>query len=102
MHVAMQVASVGITEEEAKKQGLSYKVGKFSFMANSRARAVASADGLVSLFSVQILASLPAESCMHAQVQVQDRPPRLAWRSGRIVTPTLHALPATPCPRACR
>lgn len=44
----LQVASVGITEDEAKKQGLSYKVGKFSMMANSRARAVNSADGLVS------------------------------------------------------
>lgn len=46
--VCVQAASVGITEEEAKAQGINYKVGKFSFMANSRARAVASADGLVS------------------------------------------------------
>jgi len=42
-----EAASVGITEEEAKKQGLEYKTGKFSFMANSRARAVGDSDGLV-------------------------------------------------------
>lgn len=43
-----EVASVGITEDEAKKQGLSIKVGKFSMMANSRARAVDDAEGVVS------------------------------------------------------
>lgn len=44
-----QVASVGLSEEEAKARGLSYKTGKFSFMANSRARAVNDTEGLVSL-----------------------------------------------------
>ena len=43
-----EVASVGITEDEAKTKGLKYKVGKFSFMANSRARAVEDAEGMVS------------------------------------------------------
>ena len=42
-----EAASVGITEEEAKKSGVEYKTGKFSFMANSRARAVGDSDGLV-------------------------------------------------------
>ena len=43
-----EVASVGLSEQEAKAQGLSYKVGKFAFMANSRARAVEDTEGLVS------------------------------------------------------
>ena len=33
-----EVAQVGYTEEQCKEQGLEYNVGKFSMMANSRAR----------------------------------------------------------------
>jgi dihydrolipoamide dehydrogenase len=33
-----EVASVGLTEAEAKEAGYEVKTGKFSFMANSRAR----------------------------------------------------------------
>merc|ERR1719174_1975867 len=35
-----EVASVGKTEEELKAEGTAYKVGKFPFMANARARAM--------------------------------------------------------------
>lgn len=43
-----QVAYVGLTEEEAKAKGVDVKVGKFLFLANSRARAVGDTDGMVS------------------------------------------------------
>lgn len=46
-----EVASVGLSEEEAKAQGLKIKTGKFSMMANSRARAVGDADGMVKLIA---------------------------------------------------
>jgi dihydrolipoamide dehydrogenase len=46
-----EVASVGITEEQAKEQGLAIKTGKFSMMANSRARAVGDSEGLVKLIA---------------------------------------------------
>jgi dihydrolipoamide dehydrogenase len=46
--VLSQVASVGLSEEEAKAQNLDYKTGKFAFMANSRARAVQDTEGMVS------------------------------------------------------
>lgn len=46
-----EVASVGITEEQAKEKGLSIKTGKFSMMANSRARAVGDSEGLVKLIA---------------------------------------------------
>ena len=42
-----EVACVGKTEDELKAAGVKYKVGKFPFMANSRARANANTDGLV-------------------------------------------------------
>lgn len=46
-----EVASVGLSEEQAKEQGLSIKTGKFSMMANSRARAVGDSEGLVKLIA---------------------------------------------------
>ena len=46
-----EVAWVGRTEEEVKAAGLPYKVGKFPFMANSRARTVEDADGLVKFIT---------------------------------------------------
>jgi dihydrolipoamide dehydrogenase len=46
-----EVASVGLSEEEAKAKGLNYKTGKFSFMANSRARAVNDTEGMVKFIS---------------------------------------------------
>jgi len=44
-----EVASVGKTEEELKAAGVKYKVGKFPFMANSRARTNHETDGLVKI-----------------------------------------------------
>jgi dihydrolipoamide dehydrogenase len=46
-----EVASVGATEEELKKTGISYKIGKFPFLANSRARASGNTDGLVKILA---------------------------------------------------
>jgi dihydrolipoamide dehydrogenase len=44
-----EVASVGKTEEELKAAGTPYKVGKFPFMANSRARTNHETDGFVKI-----------------------------------------------------
>jgi len=44
-----EVASVGQTEEQLKAAGRAYKVGKFSFMGNGRAKAVFAGDGFVKL-----------------------------------------------------
>ncbi len=44
-----EVASVGVTEEQAKASGMPYKVGKFPFLANSRARATGNTDGFVKI-----------------------------------------------------
>ncbi|KAL4433593.1 hypothetical protein ABPG75_000034 [Micractinium tetrahymenae] len=46
-----EVASVGKTEEQVKAEGISYKVGKFSFMANSRARSVDDTEGMVKFIA---------------------------------------------------
>jgi len=44
-----EVAGVGKTEEELKAAGVEYKVGKFQFMANSRARTNHETDGMVKV-----------------------------------------------------
>ncbi len=44
-----QVASTGLTEQAAKEKGLKYKVGKFSYAASGKARAVGESEGFVKL-----------------------------------------------------
>lgn len=46
-----EVASVGLTEEALKEAGTEYSVGKFAFMANSRARSTGETDGAVKVLA---------------------------------------------------
>jgi dihydrolipoamide dehydrogenase len=46
-----EIASVGESEEELKARGQAYKVGKFPFMANGRARAMGDVDGFVKILA---------------------------------------------------
>lgn len=46
-----EVANVGKTEEALKAEGRAYKVGKFNFMGNGRAKANFAADGFVKLLA---------------------------------------------------
>jgi len=46
-----EVASVGETEEQLKARGVAYRVGKFPFMANGRARAMGEMDGFVKILA---------------------------------------------------
>jgi dihydrolipoamide dehydrogenase len=45
IYTSPEVASVGLTEEDAKEKGIPYKIGKFPFTANGRALAGDTADG---------------------------------------------------------
>jgi dihydrolipoamide dehydrogenase len=46
-----EIASVGASEEELKEKGIAYKVGKFPWLANGRARAMGEADGFVKMLA---------------------------------------------------
>ena len=46
-----EIASVGKTEEELKAAGVAYKVGKFPFTANGRAKANQQTDGFVKILA---------------------------------------------------
>jgi dihydrolipoamide dehydrogenase len=44
-----EVASIGLTEEQVKAKGVAYKIGKFPFSANGRARTSGETDGFVKI-----------------------------------------------------
>ena len=44
-----EVAHVGLTEKQAKEQGIEVKTGKFMFMASGRAQCMAETDGMVKI-----------------------------------------------------
>lgn len=46
-----EMASVGRTEEQLKADGVDYKVGKFPFLANGRAKAMDEAEGMVKILA---------------------------------------------------
>ena len=51
VYTTPEVASIGKTEEQLKDSKMKYKVGKFSFMANSRAKAIDDAEGFVKILA---------------------------------------------------
>ena len=51
VYTAPEVASVGKTEEELKAAGVVYKVGKFPFTANPRAKTIALTDGFCKIIA---------------------------------------------------
>lgn len=46
-----EVACVGKSEEDLKAAGVAYKVGKFPFTANARAKTIAATDGMVKILA---------------------------------------------------
>ena len=51
IYTAPEVASVGKTEEELKEAGIAYKVGKFPFTANGRAKVNRTTEGFVKILA---------------------------------------------------
>ena len=51
IYTTPEVAAVGKTEEELKKSNINYKVGKFPFMANSRAKVNNAVEGFVKILA---------------------------------------------------
>ncbi|MDC0488827.1 dihydrolipoyl dehydrogenase [Pelagibacteraceae bacterium] len=51
VYTSPEVATVGKTEEQLKNKGISYKIGKFPFLANSRAKVNNETDGFVKILA---------------------------------------------------
>jgi dihydrolipoamide dehydrogenase len=54
IYTAPEVASVGKTEEELKEAGVDYKVGKFPFTANGRAKVNRTTEGFVKILAEEV------------------------------------------------
>ncbi len=51
IYTSPEVANVGATEEQLKEQGRAYKVGKFPFLGNARAKTVFQSEGFVKILA---------------------------------------------------
>ena len=51
IYTSPEVAYVGKNEEELKEKNINYKIGKFPFMANSRAKAINEPEGFVKILA---------------------------------------------------
>ena len=51
VYTSPEVAAVGRTEEDLKAAGVPYKVGKFNFLANGRAKSILKTDGFVKVLA---------------------------------------------------
>ena len=51
VYTSPEVATIGKTEEQLNEQNIRFKVGKFSFMANSRAKAIDDVEGFVKILA---------------------------------------------------
>ncbi len=51
IYTSPEVASIGKTEEQLKDSNYKYKVGKFKFLANSRAKAIDESDGFIKILA---------------------------------------------------
>jgi dihydrolipoamide dehydrogenase len=58
-----ELASVGLTEDDAKAQNIAVKVGKFPFLANGRAKAMGEVEG-----SVKIIADAKSDRIIGCQI----------------------------------
>ena len=51
VYTSPEVASVGKTEQQLIKENIKYKIGKFPFMANSRAKVINEIEGFVKILA---------------------------------------------------
>ncbi|MGH8402155.1 MAG: FAD-dependent oxidoreductase, partial [Gammaproteobacteria bacterium] len=91
-----EIAWVGKTEEELKKQGVKYKAGTFPFAANGRAKAMEAATGMVKMLAntdtdeilgVHIVGPMASEMIAEAVTAMEFR------ASAEDIQRTIHAHP---------
>ena len=90
-----EVASVGLTEQQARTKGIAYSVGRYSFMASGKAAATGQRDGLVKLI-FDAGRHLIGAHLVGASVTEMLSEPTLACRLGATaeqIARTIHAHP---------
>ena len=94
-----EIATVGLTEAEAKAKGLTYNVGIFPYAANGRALSVAEPDGMVKLISHSKTGTLLGCHIVGAEASNLIAEATLAIEMGANVEDlalTVHAHPTLP------
>lgn len=92
-------ASVGITEDGAKEAGLEVRVGKFPFLANGRAKAVAESEGMVKVVADAKTDRILGVHIVHARAGALIAEATLAIEfaaSSEDVANSFHAHPTLP------
>jgi len=93
-----EVAAVGLTEEEAKAQGLTVKTGSFPFKTNSRAKCTGQEEGMVKIVSdaktdtilgIHILGSHASEIIAEGVLAIEKRMTTLELANTPHAHPTL-------------
>jgi dihydrolipoamide dehydrogenase len=91
-----EVGSVGKTEEELKAAGVAYRVGKFPFTANARARANADTEGFVKIIADQKTDHVLGVHIINADAGTMIAEAALAMEFGATsedIASTVHAHP---------
>ena len=91
-----EVGSVGKTEEELKAAGVAYRVGKFPFTANARARANADTEGFVKIIADQKTDRVLGVHIINADAGTMIAEAALAMEFGATsedIASTVHAHP---------
>ena len=75
IYTSPEVSSVGKTEESLKTEKIEYKVGKFSFMGNGRAKVNFSSDGFVKILADKKSDKISAKLSVDRPQRVWNRAP---------------------------
>jgi len=98
LYTEPEVAAVGLTEEEAKAQGLTVKTGSFPFKTNSRAKCTGQEEGMVKIVSdaktdtilgIHILGSHASEIIAEGVLAIEKRMTTLELANTPHAHPTL-------------
>ena len=81
VYTSPEIASVGLMEHEAKKIGKKVKIGKFPYMANSRARSIGETEGFVKficeengqVLGMSIVGSNAGEAIMEGTLAIRNK-----------------------------
>ena len=91
-----QVASFGLTEAQAKERKLTYKVGRFPFMANGKALGLGDADGFAKILSDEKTGEILGAHLIGPEVSELLPELTLAWQNELTVAEIGHNIHAHP------
>jgi dihydrolipoamide dehydrogenase len=96
IYTSPEVAMVGKTEEQLKKENIKYKVGKFPFLANSRAKINSETEGFVKIIADEKTDKVLGASIISAEAGTMIAELALAMEFGASaedIARTCHAHP---------